>query len=87
MFDLINDDLDKLAALGHGIEAIEAIAKWSLDGEGRESEALHTIATITDTLRGMFTSKISAQDTEDEIAALKHALIGVIDHKFDGGGL
>jgi hypothetical protein len=87
MFDLINDDLDKLAALGHGMEATETIAKWALDGEGRDSEALHTIASISDTIRGMFQGKISAQDTEEEIAALQHALLGAVDQKFDGGGL
>ena len=82
MFELVNEELDKFAAVGHGLEAIEAIAKWSLDGAQREPEAVHTIATIADTLRGMFQGKLSAQDTEDEISALQHALLGV-DYKFD----
>jgi hypothetical protein len=87
MFDRINDSLDKFAAMGHGLEAIEAITKWALDGDERSPEALHTIMTITETLRGMFEDKISPQDTEEEISALQHALIGVVDQKFDGGGL
>jgi hypothetical protein len=83
MFELVNNEIDKFAAMGHGLEAIEDIAKWSLDADKRDSEAIHTIATIADTLRGMFRGKISAQDAEDEISTLRHTLLG-IDYKFDG---
>jgi hypothetical protein len=86
MYDLINADLDKFAAVAHTVEAIEAIAKWALDEDGRDADAVATIASMIDTLRGMLQGQISSQDTEEEIAALRHALIGV-DHKFDGSEL
>jgi len=82
VFDLFNDDLDRLAAVGHAVEAIEDIAKWGAANEKQGGDALHTIATIADTLRGMFERKITAQDTEEEIATLRHTLIGV-DDRFD----
>lgn len=86
MIEPLNDTLDKVAVVGHGFEAIERVAKWALDDEKRDSyEALHTIATMLETMRGMFTGKISAEDTAEEINTLVHTTIGV-DAKFDQSG-
>lgn len=87
MVTVLDDALDKLETVGHGIAAIEDLAKWALADERRDAyEALHTIAVIVDTLRGAFEGKISATDTQEEIAVLKQALVGP-DHKFDSGGV
>jgi len=83
MIEQITDTLDKVAVVGHGFEAIEKIAKWALDDEKRDSyEALHTITTMIETMRGMFIGKISADDTAEEINTLVHTTVGV-DGKFD----
>ena len=82
LFDAVNDELDKFAAMGHAVDAIEEIAKWGADDGQRSADALATVSSVVGTLRGMFEGRISAQDTEEEIQLVKHALIGV-DQKFD----
>lgn len=81
MFDLYNLGIDKLAAVGCALEAIDAIAKWAQEID-RGADAVITIQAIMSTIAGMYEGEITPSDTMEEITLVRRALLG-IDHKFD----